>query len=62
MHPRLCDDIGFSYATFNEKGVKRVRLDDFIPGLIDLNSSGSSWRTASQNLSSASANILAPRS
>jgi hypothetical protein len=33
MHPRLCDDVGFSYATFNEKGAKRVRLDDFIPWL-----------------------------
>jgi hypothetical protein len=33
MHPRLSDDVGFSYATFNEKGAKRVRLDDFIPWL-----------------------------
>src|SRR5262249_2038925 len=29
-------------------------------GLIDLNSSGSAWRTASQNFSSAGSNILAP--
>jgi hypothetical protein len=33
MHPGLCDDDGVTHATFNEKGTKRVRLDDFIPGL-----------------------------
>src|SRR6516164_11153136 len=30
-------------------------------GLIDLNSSGSAWRTASQNLPSAGSNILGPQ-
>jgi hypothetical protein len=33
MRPRLCDNVGISLATFNEKRAKRVRLDDFIPGL-----------------------------
>jgi hypothetical protein len=33
MRPRLCDNVGSSHATFNEKRAKRVRLGDFIPGL-----------------------------
>src|SRR5262249_28806555 len=33
MRPGLCDDDGVTHATFNEKRTKRVRLDDFIPGL-----------------------------